>query len=285
MKEGSPPAILFVIGSGRSGTSIVLEAIACLDGVAPVPRLAGRAPALTVPAARFSRYRIAPTAWVRPSSESTALFAEAGLTQEFQAGLGRSVRPMDAQQLRMSRLARRLEAVRRHAAAETVVVKNTASCGRVPILADTFPRAVFLHVLRQPTAVVTSLLRTDFWEGMTLWWDGRTTVEYGRAEGISQEEVAARHWSRQVSSAAEDLSRCVPQRYTSIRYEDFVRRPAETLMCLEEFGLQVSSAGLQGRIRRLNIVASRSWGPTPAAVTAAVRTHCGSVAEAVGVAL
>ncbi len=183
--------------------------------------LPARAPRLTGLANPLARHGLGPAAWVRPSSESTALFVEAGLTQDFQATLGRSVGPADVVALRMDRFRRRLASIRHHANARTVAVKNTASCGRIPILVHTFPEAAFLHVLRHPAHVVGSLLRTDFWGDMILWWDGRTTQQYAREEAMSQAEVAARHRARQVGTAMADLTEYAP-RSMLLHYDAFV---------------------------------------------------------------
>jgi hypothetical protein len=274
------PPELFVTGSGRSGTTIVLEAIACLDGVAAVPRVAGRLPATTRAAAAMARHGWGPEALLRPSSESTALFDEAGLTQAFQISRGRSITPPDAADLHMDRLARRLDAVRAGGRATTAVVKNTASCARVPLLAGTFPQAAFVHVVREPARVVMSLLRTDFWQDMTLWWDGRTTVRYAAEEGLTAEEVAARHWARQVETALADLGDLTPSRTLLLRYGDFVEDPETALERLEELGIAVRRDGdLRSNLSRLGIRPSRPGLVVPPEVSDALRKHGAHVAE------
>jgi Sulfotransferase family len=281
----SAPPQLFVIGSGRSGTTIVLEGISCLDGLAPVPRLAGRAPRMTALAARMARRGIGPAAWTRASPEATGLFREAGLTGQLQARLGRPVQPDDVDVAKMERFRRRLESVRANSAVHTVVVKNTASCARVPVLASAFPDAAFVHVLRHPARVVMSLLRTEFWNQMTLWWDGRSTQQYAAAEGLAPEEVAAQHWSRQVRAAHVDLSACAPTRFEVIRFEDFVEKPLQALYKLEGVGVRVGDeATLRQRLRNLNL-ASPSSAAIPPAVTVAVEKHCAEAATLIGITL
>jgi Sulfotransferase family len=269
-----------VIGSGRSGTTIVLEAIACLEGVAAVPRLAGRLPATTRAAATMARLGWGPDSWLRPSSESTALFAEAGLTQAFQISQGGSITPEDAADLHMERLARRLDAVRAGGRATTAVVKNTASCARVPLLAATFPQSAFVHVVREPARVVMSLLATDFWQDMTLWWDGRTTQRYAAEEGLTPEEVAARHWARQVETALNDLADLPQSRTLLLRYDDFVEDPEAALSRLADLGIVVRrDDGLRERLSRLGIRPSRPGLVVPPAVSGALRSQCAPVAE------
>ena len=285
MSRGQSPSVVFVVGSGRSGTTIVLDAIATLEHVLAVPRLAGRIPATTPVAALLARYGVGPAAWTRPSPESTALFTEAGLTQGFQANLGRSISPHDAGKLCMKRLDTRLSSIRRFGNAETVVVKNTASCARIPILATTFPECAFVHVLRHPSRVITSLLSADFWSEMTLWWDGRTTAQFARAEGLTSEEVAARHWAKQVGTLAADLVRFAESRSLLVRYEDFVRDPVATVLSMNRLGIDVREGPeFHRKLDQLQVRAETTT-PISKAVSAAVAKECADVAATIGMTL
>ncbi len=279
MSGDARPPELFVVGSGRSGTTIVLSAIDSLDDIAAVPRLAGKMPRLTPVAARLARHRIGPHAWLRPSSESTGMFAEAGLTQAFQTALGHSAGPADVGPLRMDRLRKRLNSVRIHSSVSTVVVKNTASCARVPLLAATFEESVFLHVIRHPAHVVMSLLRTGFWMDMTLWWDGRTTGTYGLEQGLTQEEVAAQHWTHQVSTARADLAVHAAGRHSVLRYDEFSSRPVDSLSVLGEVGLPFRrTPAVTRRIEALRVRESSRAVTIPEGVATAVEQHCAELA-------
>ncbi len=164
-------------------------------------------------------------------------------------------------------------------------MKNTASCARVPLLADRFRQAAFVHVVRHPAAVVMSLLRTDFWHGMTLCWDGRTTQQYAVDEQLSAEAVAARHWSRQVETAARDLAGLEPRRVQALRYESFLEDPWQTLGRLGRLGL---TAGETIRARkRVTQLSIRTADPpaVPPEVRAAVEQQCPDAARLVGVEL
>jgi hypothetical protein len=208
------------------------------------------------------------------------------LTQEYHVALARPVVPEDSESLHLEIMRRRLESIRTHAGAETVVIKNTASCGRIPILARFFPHAGFAHVIRHPAQVVMSLLRTGFWQEMVLWWDGRTVRQYALQEGLTQEEVAAQHWSRQVGSAYKELAAQARNRSVVMRYDKFVVRPLESLMLLEAVGVRVADSPLvRQRIDALRIQAPRPRSQAPRAVSLAVEKHCADVAAGIGLHL
>jgi hypothetical protein len=138
-----------------------------------------------------------------------------------------------------------------------------------------------VHVVRSPSEVVTSLLATDFWHEMTLWWDGRTTYTYARELGLTMERVAARHWARQVAQAADSLEALPSARSLQIRYADFTRNPVDELQRLERFGLgepdpqSIAALGIRspGRL------------PVRLEVQEAVAIECTELASRMGVSL
>ena len=284
MKPGSPPE-LFVVGSGRSGTTVVLAGISCAPGVMAIPRLAGRVAWATGMAARMTRHQVGPSSWRRPSPESTAIFSEAGLTQDLQVSLRRSVSKCDESTLHMERMAQRFNSIRVHGNVGTVVVKNTAACARVPILATTFPRAAFVHVLRHPGWVIDSLLQTRFWTDMTLWWDGRTVAEYAHANKMSLETVAARHWSKQVTSLSRDLGDLAESRSLIIRYEKFVQDSATQLARLNRVGLSFEDSTWTERLAHLDIHPLQQGRLLSREIQRSIDNECAGTASSLGIVL
>jgi hypothetical protein len=283
MIPNEPPPVLVILGSGRSGTTIVLTAVSTLPGVAAVPRLAGRLPTATRVATQLARWGVGPSAWRRPSAESTALFAEAGITQQRHIDRGGGIlTSVDVPADRARSLPDRLETIRRIARARTVVIKSTAACGRVPLLAEILPGAVFVHVVRSPSEVVASLLESDFWHGMTLWWDGRTTSAYARELALGDAQVAARHWTRQVAAAAEALHALPPERSITIRYSDFTDDPLAVLSRLRRVGIAEPNPTA---LSRLDIRVRRNTREVAPEITDAVNLECAGVASRIGVEL
>lgn len=271
---------LFVLGAGRSGTTVFYEALGCLDEVATVPRIAGVWDEFVQPAVLLRRLNLLPRSLGRPSAESTALFDQAGLTPDLRRGLGHSVQVADVPGKSLRKFAERLGRARRLSGAQTLAVKNTAACAMVPVLSTHFPASSFLHVYRAPERVVMSLLRVDFWPTMRLRWDGREAQVYAREEGLAPETVAARHWARQVGTALDDLDRLEPTRVRHVSFDNFSEQPTAVLREVVES--MVPHALIDARaLARLAVTEGGSRGdrPVPYAVRKAVEVECAGVWE------
>ncbi|HVJ98830.1 MAG TPA: sulfotransferase, partial [Acidimicrobiia bacterium] len=78
----------------------------------------------------------------------------------------------------------------RHQRRTRYLNKNTQNAGRVGYLDALFPDCFIVHIIRNPIAVVESLLRVDWWPTLRAWpFDGQTPREWKSAGG--REEVMA----------------------------------------------------------------------------------------------
>jgi len=106
---------------------------------------------------------------------------------------------------------------------------------RICFLQSIFPDAYFIHVIRDPRAVVNSLLKVKFWrEGGGLdrpWWQGlpKEYIEEWKKRNKSPVALAALQWKRVVSLTWEEKKYAKPGHFIEIRYEDFVEKPHEYL--------------------------------------------------------
>lgn len=100
--------------------------------------------------------------------------------------------------------------------------------GRITFLSSIFPDASFVHIIRDPRATVSSLLKVSFWRrgrGLeTPWWKGlpEEHVEEWISAGKSPAALAAVQWkyiTENIWKEAEGLNR---NRFIEVRYEDFV---------------------------------------------------------------
>ena len=107
---------------------------------------------------------------------------------------------------------------------------------RIKYLNSIFPNAYFIHVLRDPRANISSLLKVSFWiknDGLTRpWWtNGLSPAAIAEWDSLGRSPVAlaAIQWREVVETAWREKKTIGKNRYVEIRYEDFVKDPNEIL--------------------------------------------------------
>src|SRR5262245_11920815 len=99
---------------------------------------------------------------------------------------------------------------------------------RKRFLEQVFPNAVFVNVIRDPRAVVASLLSVGFWKARGLarpFWEGGLTseeLEIWEQSGHSPVALAALLWCA-VCRATERETAASDNRVLAVRYEDFMK--------------------------------------------------------------
>jgi hypothetical protein len=113
---------------------------------------------------------------------------------------------------------------------------------RIGFLSGAFEDAVFVHVVRDPRAVVGSLLRVPFWRDThrlrePAWSGGLGAAELDawRAAGEVPAGLAALEWRAVVERARLEAAALPAGHYLEVRYEDFVAGPRESLDSILEF--------------------------------------------------
>jgi hypothetical protein len=113
---------------------------------------------------------------------------------------------------------------------------------RIGFLGDAFEDALFVQVVRDPRAVVGSLLRIPFWRDTfrlsePAWIGGleEAELEAWRREGSSPAALAALEWQAVVEAGRREAAGLAVGRYLELRYEEFVAEPAEVLERTFEF--------------------------------------------------
>ena len=109
---------------------------------------------------------------------------------------------------------------------------------RIGYLSEIFPDACFIHVIRDPRAVVSSLLKVHFWvtrAGLdTPWWKNGLSQDYMNIwlkEDKSPAVLAALQWKQIIEHAWDELKTVSEKkiRYIEINYEDFVAEPKNVI--------------------------------------------------------
>jgi hypothetical protein len=249
--------ILFV-GMPRSGTTLLLESFAARSDLAWFSRPLNRVPG--VPAIcvverlgsihpglrstiyrsdqvgsglrslrRLERVRLGPTQGERV----WAHWAGDGFMSDFLLGV-------EATEQERERLRRLVWKVMRYEGKSRFVGKLTGPA-RIGYLSSVFPDAVFVHVIRDGRAVTNSLLRVAGWRGTSrmhhpAWRGGLSErqLELWRESGGSPHALAAIQW-RAVIERARQESAGASDRYTEVRYEDFLDDPHGELERLTAF--------------------------------------------------
>ena len=107
---------------------------------------------------------------------------------------------------------------------------------RIHYLNSLFADAYFIHVIRDPRATVSSLLKVSFWRQQggleNPWWrDGLSADEIRKWHdtGKSPAALAAVQWNRIVELAHQERELLDPSHYLEVRYEDFTDAPHDIL--------------------------------------------------------
>lgn len=105
--------------------------------------------------------------------------------------------------------------------------KQTANTQRIALMRKLFPDAYWIHIIRDGRAVANSLSRVEWWPNTRLWWLGKTPREWN-PDGTRWLTLGAKHWQKNVTEIRSHAARLKPN-YLEIRYEDLVRNPRNVI--------------------------------------------------------
>lgn len=236
---------VFIIGSGRSGSSILHELLGYHPEIGWMSHLCEKYPF----APERNRRALAALRLPGLGRLLRRIYEPHECYRFFDVSYPGFSAPM--RDLRQSDVTHRAgESIRNRLAAvtpsgrETLVVKLTG-WPRIGFLTELFPEARFIHLVRDGRAVANSLLQVPWWHG----WKGPENWRFGplpepyQAEWEAHERsfvaLAALEWKLVIDAVNESRSILGEQRLLEIRYED---------LCADQFPMMeriVAHAGLE----------------------------------------
>jgi hypothetical protein len=218
---------LFIVGSGRSGTTLVYEQVIRAIGgyyFTNIEDKIGTSPLVSrIAHSRFGRgwKRVIPSEGYRiwDMLMSPALDDCSG--SAFEAALADTAlhaRLRDFVNRRLRMHGRRL-----------FINKNTRNSARVRLLAAAFPTARFVHIVRHPLAAVNSLLQVAFWKDMPVWFKGGQATHELARNRTEEVRLAAQVWVHETEAISRAFATIPGERCVNISYEEYVEAPAAHL--------------------------------------------------------
>jgi len=233
---------VFLVGAARSGTSLLYRVLALHPAATYLSNWVQRFPQLPELVALNRLARAMPQTrhrmWFGPKGDEAYVYGERrsafrrafpnpAEAEGFYRQSGVPENGHDAPTLSRAaseELRRRVRRVARADGHRALLMKRIANNRRLPLLAELFPGARFIEIVRDGRAVAASIARVDWWEGSTVWWWGGTPADW-RAAGRDPWELCARNWTEEVAITRTGLAGLDADRVLSIRYEDLVAAP------------------------------------------------------------
>jgi hypothetical protein len=131
-------------------------------------------------------------------------------------------------------LIRAFEGIRRHGGGTVLISKRIGNNQRIGLLADTFPAARFVSLVRDGRAVACSLSRVDWWQDTVVPWYGATPRDW-EAEGRDPWELCARTWVEELLELRNGLRRVPSEQVLEVRYETLVEDPLAVVPGIARF--------------------------------------------------
>ena len=257
---------VFLLGTGRCGSSLLHEVIARHPEVGFVSNLDDRLRGRWNPAWNGPVYRRTPVARTR---KGRLRFAPSEgyrvLDRQVSRAVSVPVRDLvaaDATPWLAERFRGFFERQARRQGAPVFVHKFTG-WPRAGFVQEVFPDARFIHVIRDGRAVASSLLQMPWWrgyEGTEAWGWGPLPGAYQQeweASGRSFPVLAALEWKLLMDTFEQARSRVAPERWVDVRYEDLVQDPrGVTEGLLEQIGLNWTP-GFERTFQRFSFAGGR----------------------------
>jgi omega-hydroxy-beta-dihydromenaquinone-9 sulfotransferase len=227
----------FLIGAGRSGTTLLYKILSSHRGVgyfsnyqshfpgwtyaAVLHRIPGVLPSLKRRfwfsedgGAYFNDRRRILSRLVPTPAEAESIYSLAGIPLIVEPGHRFGTQTS-------SRLHAQFNRVRRISGAKIMLSKRTANNRRLDLLNSIFPEAKYIHLVRDGRSVANSLLKVRWWDDHVLYWNGSTPRQMIK-EGNDPLDVAARNWMEEMVSLDQGIQLLDPSQVLEVRYDSLL---------------------------------------------------------------
>ncbi len=252
--ENSTNAPIFIIGTGRCGSTIVFEALALHEQLGwfssyndrfPRLEIASLAPAvynlpLRLPRGEKPQFQQgrSPLNKLLPKPSECYNKWEVMCGRKFRDDFLLDTRATEEERNRVRRAVSILLKLQR----KTRFAAKITGPARITYLSSIFPDAKFVHVTRDGRAVVNSWLNVDFWQNAgafdkPFWKNGlpgnwyEEWVSYGKSPAA----LAAMQYRTIIELSRQEKTQLAQDQYIEIAYESFVADPLKTLTDILRF--------------------------------------------------
>lgn len=235
---------IFIIGTGRSGTTSLYTLFSCHSDLAWFSTLTDRFPKLPR-LAKFSSWLDIPVLGKLLRNKKVGPRPEEAynIWRLCFPGFVSPIRPLteeDVTNQAKSSIRRMIELHLTYQGKSRFVTKYTG-WSRIRYLNEIFPDSLFIHVLRDGRAVANSLLNVSWWNG----WEGPDNWLWGKLPSEWEKEweesnrsfivLAAIQWKLLIQEIYDGKKILDKNRFLEIRYEDIVDNPIKILRSVTEF--------------------------------------------------
>lgn len=115
------------------------------------------------------------------------------------------------------------------------LAKRTANTQRLRLINLLFPDAIYIHLIRDGQAVADSLCRQSWWPRLNLWWLGQRPIDWQKQNPLKDPlELCALHWQKNIQEILS-VKKLLSNRYFELRYEDLIKNVPQNMKKVLDF--------------------------------------------------
>lgn len=264
--------IVFILGAGRSGTTLLYKLLCLNEDVAFVSNFDNRLGSLAclakllVPKQSMIKKR---DAWFnragnayygkRPSLKKIQITPDEGVYFYARSGIPSVIDIEVEPTLDQIELIRRsFNQLAKSQRANLLITKRTANNRRIPFLLKAFPNAKFINLIRDGRDVAFSLSSVEWWNDHTLWWSGKTPKQMVDG-GCDQISLCAKNWLYEAREVEQGLIGVDQAKVINVRYEELVAGPIPILQEIFHFLNKPLSRNYINCVKSISLTNNSKW--------------------------